>query len=378
MSDITLTNKQNDGLKLAVKRFKDHEKYTCISGFAGTGKSTLVQFIIQELKLNDDEIAYCAYTGKAAMVLKQKGCPGATTAHQLVYYNKELPDGTFVHTPLRAPENPKLKLVVVDEVSMLEREMWDILMSWDVYVIALGDPYQLPPIHEENGVLNHPHIFLDEIMRQAQESEIIRLSMDIRDGKPLRYFKGKDVRVVPKNSIGDNLLVTADQVLCGKNITRYELNKRIRQAIWKEKFSNEPLNGDKVICLKNYWNYGNLTNGTIGTINNVFIRDSELFKPKMIASFHADTNDDFYCLHMDHKIFTEGKPTVNQDNWMMYQKHERPLEFDFAFAVTTHKYQGSEAPKIVVFDEWLGGREMHQRWLYTACTRASEKLVIAL
>ena len=181
-----------------------------------------------------------------------------------------------------------------------------------------------------------------------------------------------------KSSIGDNLLVTADQVLCGKNITRYELNKRIRQAIWKEKFSNEPLNGDKVICLKNYWSRGNLTNGTIGTIDNVYTRDTTLFQPQMFADFHTDTGDDFYYLHMDHKIFTEGKPTVNQDNWTMYPKQERPLEFDFAFAVTTHKYQGSEAPKIVVFDEWLGGREMHQRWLYTACTRASEKLVIAL
>lgn len=338
----------------------------------------MVQYIIQELNLKDDEIAYCAYTGKAAMVLKAKGCQGATTAHQLVYYNNELPDGTFVHIPLKAPENPNLKLVIVDEVSMLEREMWDILMSWNVYVIALGDPFQLPPIHEENGILDHPHVFLDEIMRQAQESEIIRLSMDIREGKALRYLKGQDVRVVPKSSVGDNLLVTADQVLCGKNITRYELNKRIRQVIWKDDFSNGPLSGDKVICLKNYWNRGNLTNGTIGIIDNVYTRDSVLFKPQMFADFHTDTSDDFYYLHMDYKIFTEGKPTVNQDNFAMYKKQERPLEFDFAYAVTTHKFQGSEAPKIVVFDEWLGGREMHQRWLYTACTRASEKLVIAL
>lgn len=294
-----------------------------------------------------------------------------------MYNTKELPDGTFQHTPKEhPPEN--LKLVVVDEISMLEKEQWNILMHWGVPVVCLGDPFQLPPIHEDNGILQYPHVFLDEVMRQAQDSEIIRLSMDIREGKYINYFKGKDVRVVPKDSVGDNLLVTADQVLCGKNTTRYELNQRIRQAIWKEKFSNAPLDGDKVICLKNYWDKGNLTNGTIGVIDNIFTSNSKLFKPKMLADFYADTDNSFYDLHMDYKIFTEGKTTVNKDNWKMYPKQGRPLEFDFGYAVTTHKFQGSEAPRIVVFNEWIGNKEMHQRWLYTACTRASEKLVIAL
>ena len=57
MSDITLTNKQNEGLKISIQRYKDHEKYTCIAGYAGTGKTTLVEYIIKELKLKNDEIA---------------------------------------------------------------------------------------------------------------------------------------------------------------------------------------------------------------------------------------------------------------------------------------------------------------------------------
>lgn len=378
MEDIKLTKKQEEGLRLTIQRFKNHEKYTCIAGYAGTGKSTLVQYIIKELNIPENQIAYCCYTGKASLVLKNKGCPGAITAHRLLYDTTELPDGTFIHTPKDKPDR-KLKLIVVDEISMLEKEQWDILMRWGIYVICLGDPFQLPPIHEDNGVLAHPHIFLDEIMRQAQDNEIIRLSMDIREGKSLNYFKGKDVRIVPRNSISDKLLTTADIVLCGKNSTRYFLNRRMRQAVWGDKYIDEPINGDKCICLKNYWNYGDLTNGTIGNILNVRKEDDPLLKPKLMADFNTDDGYWFPQLNMDYKIFTEGKTTVNKDNWMSYPKNTRPMEFDYAYAITCHKAQGSEFQKVVVFNEYLSGdREQYLRWLYTAVTRASEKLVVAI
>jgi exodeoxyribonuclease-5 len=378
MEGITLTRKQEEGLKLAVNRYKHKEPYTCIAGYAGSGKSTLVNFIIKALNIPDKQIAYCAYTGKAALVLQQKGCPGATTAHRLLYHTKELPDGTFKHTPRKCPESP-LKLIVVDEISMLEKSQWDILMKWGIHVICLGDPFQLPPINEDNGILQHPHIFLDEIMRQAQDSEIIRLSMDVREGKYLSYFKGKDVRIVPKDNIADKLLVSADMVLCGKNATRFSLNNRIRHAYWGDGYTDEPINGDKCICLKNQWSVGDLVNGSIGTISNIRKEDTFFLKPKMIANFDTDCDDWFVDLSMDYKLFTEGKPTVNQDNWKMYPKEIRPMEFDYAYAVTVHKAQGSEYKKVVLFNEYLGrDKEQWQRWLYTGITRSSDKLVIAL
>ena len=378
MEDIRLTKKQEEGLRIAIQRFKNHERYTCISGFAGSGKSTLVQYIIKELNIPENQIAYIAYTGKAACVLKSKGCPGATTAHKLLYNTIELPDGTFQHTPKDKPDHP-LKLIAVDEISMLEKEMWEILQRWRVYVICLGDPFQLPPIHEDNGILAHPHIFLDEIMRQAQDNEIIRLSMDIREGRPLKYFKGKDVRIVPKESITDKLLVTADMVLCGKNATRYFLNRRMRKAVWGEKYVDEPINGDKCICLKNYWNYGDLTNGTIGKISSIKKEDSLFLKPKFVADFDTDSGDWFPQLSMDYKIFTEGKTTVNQDNWMMYPKEIRPMEFDYAYTITSWKGQGSEWDKVVVFTDRMScDKEMYLRYLYTSVTRAKAKLVVAI
>lgn len=374
---MKLTNKQEEGLKIAVDRYKHGEPYTCIAGYSGTGKSTLVKFIIDALNVPHNKIAYCAYTGRTAMVLAQKGCPGATTAHKLLYHTEELDDGTYIHTPRVSPEKD-LRLIVVDEVSMLEKEQWEILMRWKIPVICLGDPAQLPPIHEDNGVLEHPHIFLDEVMRQAQDSEIIRLSMDVRNGKYLNYFKGKDVRIIPDEKVSDKLLITADIVLCGKNATRRNLNRRMRQAIWGDKYTDAPINGDKCICLKNYWNEGNLTNGSIGTIQHITTHNTKLFKPKLEADFVSDTDGYFTDLHMDYKLFTEGRTTVNADNYRQYPKRERPMEFDYAQAITVHKSQGSEYDKVVVFNEYLGDRDYWRRWAYTAITRSKEKLVIVI
>lgn len=375
---MTLTDKQEKGLRLAISRYKNKEPFTVIAGYAGTGKSTLVQYIIQELNIPSGEISYVAYTGRAALVLKNKGCPGATTAHKLLYHTTELPDGTFKHTPKDRPDKP-LRLIVVDEVSMLEKTQWDILMKWGIHVICLGDPFQLPSIGEDNGVLYHPHIFLDEIMRQAQDSEIIRLSMDIRDGKLLEYYKSKDLCIIPKRQITDQILLKADQILCGKNVTRFDLNQRMRKAILGDKYQIAPIKGDKAICLKNYWDYGNLTNGTIGTITKVATMDSRLLKPMMIANFESDIGDRYSFLNMDYKIFTEGKTTVNQDNWRDFSKGIRPMEFDYGYAITVHKSQGSEFDKVVLYNEYLNGdRESYLRWLYTGCTRASKKLIIGI
>lgn len=138
---MILTTKQEEGLRIAVQRYKAHEPYTVISGYAGSGKSTLVRFIISALGLKNQQVAYIAFTGKASQVLVQKGCPNATTAHKLLYYSHRNKDGTFTFRPRKTLENPFLKLIVVDEVSMLPLSLWNALLSHHIYVIALGDPF---------------------------------------------------------------------------------------------------------------------------------------------------------------------------------------------------------------------------------------------
>lgn len=195
---MILTKKQEEGLKIAVERFRNHEKYTCIAGYAGSGKSTLIKFIISALEVDQEsEVAYVAFTGKAANVLQTKGCPNATTAHKLLYKARPLPNGNFIFEEKYLGDSG-LKVIVVDEISMLPRHMWELLISHGIYVIAAGDPGQLPPIDKDtdNHVLDRPHIFLDEIMRQAQDSEIIRFSMWIREGKPMSQFPCSNQQVM--------------------------------------------------------------------------------------------------------------------------------------------------------------------------------------
>lgn len=176
------------------------------------------------------------------------GNKNAMTLHKLLYKSFPQPDGTFIRRPKIALE---YKLIIVDEISMVPASMIDLLFNHKVYVICLGDPFQLPCINkdEDNHLLDKPHIFLDEIMRQAQESEIIRISMDIRNNKPLSLFKGNEVQIFNKDDLSTGMLLWADQIIVGTNVTRKKINAQMRELLNR---GDEPEDGDKLICLKNY------------------------------------------------------------------------------------------------------------------------------
>ena len=354
---------------------------------AGTGKSTLIKFIISALDIDPERVAYIAYTGKAAQVLRNKGCPTAMTAHRLLYKSLQRADGTFIHIP-RESLNSDCDIVVVDEVSMLPKQMWELLLSHNIYVIACGDPGQLPPIGEENGILDHPHIFLDEIMRQAAESEIIRLSADIRAGKIIKPYKGSEINVVRQRDLCDGMFTWADQIFCGKNVTRHTMNNYYRNMRYGEDIP-VPIVGDKVICLKNNWDKITVTgdalvNGTIGTIEEIAIYPNPWLNPMCIIDFAPETIDEtdsrdqvFHELLMDYKLITTKEATVNKENFRIFPKQLRPEQFDYGYCITVHKSQGSEYDKVLVLEEVLK-RADHARWLYTACTRSAKKLTLVL
>ena len=387
---MELNRKQEEGLKIAVSRYNEGMPWTCIAGYAGTGKSTLIKFIIAALDIDEDDVCYVAYTGKAAKVLKDKGCPNAMTTHRLLYQSVPRNDGTFYHK-IKRPLEHHYKLIVVDEISMLPKEMWELLLSHKIHVICLGDPFQLPPIGEDNGVLAKPHIFLDEIMRQAQESEIIRLTMDIRDGKPLELFKGKEVLVIDPKDIMGGMYGWADQIIVAKNLTRRTINNQMRKMIFNTE-DTAPMIGDRIICLRNDWDNPSaagdvLVNGMTGILSNVKLNNNHpVLHPMMIADFLPDDYTDadvefspvdlyFRNINMDYKLLTTGEETVTKENFKTFPKFCRPQTFDYAYAITCHKSQGSEYDKVLVFEEFLKGGD-HARWLYTAATRAKEKLVI--
>ena len=390
---MQLTRKQEEGLNIAIQRYRAGEKYTVISGYAGSGKSTLVKFIVSALQVPEDRIVYACFTGKACNVLQQKGNKNVRTLHKLLYEFRPKNDGTFIKIPVTVLD---YDIVIVDEVSMASKELIDQLFRHRVYVICLGDPFQLPPIdkEEDNHLLDHPHIFLDEIMRQAEESEIIRLTMGIRDQKPLNFAKGNEVQILPYSELCDGMLNWADQVLVATNLQRHNMNDFMRQM---RGFGPDPCDGDKVICLRNYWdswNYDNgdpLVNGTIGTIHNPrkdIIRVPYYAYNKGVihtlqADFITDVNEHFGEVSMDPKIMLGGESELEwRDKYRLGKLRAKigdviPKEFTYGYAITCHKAQGSEWDKVLVIEENFPFAKVdHARWLYTAATRAAEKLVI--
>ena len=391
---MELTPKQQEGLKIALERHKANEKYTVIAGFAGTGKSTLVKFIIDALDVDQNKVAYATYTGKAAEVLRKKGNPNAMTLHKLLYDSIPRQGGGFIRIPKKQLD---YSIVVVDEVSMVPKTMVDMLLKHKVYVIFLGDPFQLPQIDkkETHTLLDKPHIFLDQVMRQAAESEIIQLTMKIRNGEQIDFMSGKEVIIAPKTSLVTGHLTWADQIICATNASRISLNNQMREILG---YSGLPQDGERMICLRNYWEdfsedgSSSLVNGMTGIIKNPFesFRMAPMYvkmkKHKMDiiqGDFISDDGKTFNSVEMDKGMITTGEFSLDwRETYALGQLKNKigdivPREFTFGYAITCHKSQGSEWDKVLVIEERFPfDKKEHARWLYTACTRASEKLVL--
>jgi exodeoxyribonuclease-5 len=377
---------------------------------AGSGKSTLVKFIISALNLPEDKVAYVAYTGKAANVLKQKGCPNATTAHKLLYYAQKTPAGNFIFKPKPSLEIP-YRLIVVDEVSMLPKDMWNLLLSHHIYVLACGDPGQLPPINKDqiNDVLDNPQVFLDEIMRQAQESAIIRLSMHIREGKDFRTFPtvSGEVRIIPHarelyNNLEDynSCLLGAEQIICGTNAQRTKLNNAVRALQGRDA---EPELGDRLIGLTNHWDFLSeqhtaLTNGAIGDLSDINMMVQSYPKrlgiepvQLMLSNIKMDDGDEFIDVPIDYNQLITGTPSLSpQQEYKVAQYIKNfkridceppklPYDFAYGYAITCWKSQGSEWNTILGFDAtWVKNKnpEEYTQYLYTLVTRASQTIIL--
>lgn len=377
---IELNEEQKHGLQIVVQRIKDREPYTCVAGYAGTGKSTLISILVEELGYRDYDVAYCTYTGKAALVLKNKGNKGALTIHKLIYESYMRRDGTFVNRLKKFIGY--FKLIIVDEVSMVPQDLFTALLSFGIPIVGLGDPFQLPPVTGDSTLLHNPDVFLTQIMRQEEDSEIIQLSMKIRNGERIDPFIGKSVQIIAKNDICSGHFLWADQVICATNKTRREYNDVIRQL---KGFNGDLQNGEKLICLNNYWDditrFGDiLVNGSIGEATNVvYVENNFLRRPAYRVTFFAEGSmGPLEHLPIDYNYLHNGQPSFSpQEMFRIKSKILVPRVFDFGYCITAHKAQGGEWDKVLVFEERFPFDEMeHARWLYTAVTRASKKLVL--
>lgn len=218
--------------------------------------------------------------------------------------------------------------------------------------------------------------------------------MQIRNYEPINLINGKDAVIVPKKELNTGMLQWADQILVGTNATRVNINNQMREL---KGCSNKPENGDKVICLRNYWdciadNEDPLVNGTIGTINDIYetynrippwIKTSNKNIIKVLrGSFISDSGADFGSLQMDENEILTGERCLDYKAIYRLMANPRtqslvPMEFTYAYAITVHKSQGSSWPNILIIEEnFPFDREEHARWLYTAVTRSENKLVL--
>jgi len=384
--DITLTKKQQEGLDLAIKKYKRNDTHTVIGGLAGTGKSVLVQYIIKALNLTPEQYLVGSFTGKAAQRLSQVGFPQARTLHKMIYNTTKI-GNNFIHKRKPVEEFTNIKLILIDEISMVPNKILKDVASLGIHTIVMGDPGQLPPVGEDNHMLDNPDIFLDEVMRQAEGNSIIRLAHMIRRGEKIKPFSDDNVIMVPKEEITLSMLNWADQVICGSNQTRNIYNHVIRES--KGRFDPKPQEGDKIIITRNNWSFLDsdntfpLVNGLIGFVTKSgevlqteermgrsIGKDIKLARLNFIADFAPVS---FTGVKYDVLPFVNGQASYIVDQ---FAKGYRAINYlDYGYAVTTHKFQGSEQPKILGVEERLRGIN-HQKWLYTMVTRSSDKLVL--
>ena len=395
---MILTNEQEQAIKIILERYKNKEKFSVLAGYAGVGKTTCIKFIVDALLgsygIKEDEIVFTAFTGKACQVMQKRGNKPCMTLHKLLYKSIPKATGGYIRIPKKIGEF-EYKIVICDEVSMASLTIVQQLLQHNAYVIFCGDPGQLPPINpkENNHLLDKPHVFLSTVMRQAAESEIIRLSMNIRAGKEIKFEKGKECQVLPKSDLTVDMLSWADQVLCATNATRTNLNQQMRHLNGK---SGDPQDGDKVICTRNYWDVFDtadnaMVNGTIGYLQNTFnqhftlpnyLRSNVKVLPILTGSIVTDEGEIFNNLDMDYNMFTTENPTLDWKTSYRLGQNERtrgliPIEIIYGYAITCHRAQGSEWNKVLVVEEGFPfKKDEHARWLYTAVTRAAEKLVL--
>jgi exodeoxyribonuclease-5 len=339
-----LTVEQLDAAAAIASRLEAGEAVIRVGGLAGTGKTTLAAALPRLLRRR---ITFAAPTGKAAHNLAQRLGQPVSTLHRLMYGAPSGTNGRHLEWTPRASLHAGL--ICVDEASMVGRRLYDDLLAFGAPIIFIGDHGQLPPISRDSfELMANPDIELRTIHRQAAQSPIVQLAHSVRAGEPL---EGEFVRRWTREGIGtpweDDTLV-----LCHTNAVRVRVNQKAR--IGKP---DHPVAGDSVVCLRNDYRKG-VFNGQTGTV--------EKYDPRRHLMRVVLDNGESYLNHVSAEQFnapdTLWKTDLSIGLW------------DYAYAQTVHKAQGSESDRVMVLVE--AGVKRNRRWQYTAITRAKKHVEI--
>lgn len=358
-----------------------------IGGYAGTGKTTLISVLRKYIARYNPKkrVAFASFTGRASQNLgnklqehqaffPKKDTNG--TIHKLIYKATVDKEGRIVGWIRN--DTLEYDLIIVDEASMIKQDVWSDLCSYQVPILAFGDHGQLPPIGDSFNLMEKPLLKLEKIHRQAEGNPIIHLATLARTGADIPYQDfSATVRKLPRYSdeaagVTERYFTqfTPDTlILCGSNKMRISLNQRIRASMGTEQLT--PRAGDRVVCLKNNYENsdGHIYNGMIGSITEI-VPDGEHWYQ---ATVEFPDDGKMYQGKISKHTFNSPTAIESVPGLHFTKIGDR---FDFGYALTVHKAQGSQAKRAIIFDESYLFKEHAQRWLYTAITRAEEELYL--
>ncbi len=365
------------------RKIGNHPQWFSYSGAAGVGKGVAAKMIVDMLGLDFHSYIACAYVGKAVLQLSKNGM-NAKTIHSLIYdarpvYDRR-DDSEIIILKYQFFLKDKLdedyRLIFVDEAAMVNDKMRDELLSFGVPIIFMGDMNQLPPVFGNSTILANPDHILTQIMRQKENDPIVQMSQMILKGIPLMEGQYGKSQVVRDFELDNKLVNDYDQILCNTNNYRVTLNNYIRKVI--KKFpENRPVIGDKLVCCQNNWNLMvdgyPLTNGMIGYIDD--INRSRVHQGYYLIDFEPDFLDNGKCfkrLKVDARYINASYEEQKNTGRLMNEK------FEYGYAITVYKSQGSEFPRVLYFDSKFRTDDLTKKSRYTAITRAREQLTIVL
>lgn len=360
-------SRQQDDALLAVSNWqkrRDRQIFR-LFGYAGTGKTTLARHLAEGI---DGSVVFASFTGKAAHVLRQKGCVGASTLHSLIYRPRGSDEEGPTFALNRDSKAAEAALIIIDECSMVDEDLGSDLTSFGKPILVLGDPAQLPPV-AGGGYFTEaePDIMLTEVHRQAADNPIIHMSMQVREGAGLSLGRYGDSAIIRRRDIDADQILAADQVLVGMNRTRHKYNHRIRSLL---KFTSEtPESADKLVCLRNDKSRG-LLNGSLWTVKRLRSPKKDLIR------FDVHPEEDPAARSVTVQVHPDLFSAQNEIKSQSIPR--RSDAFDYGYAMTVHKAQGSQWDQLVLFDESGAFREHKSRWLYTGLTRAADKITVIL
>lgn len=358
------------------------------AGGPGTGKSFVLDFIINYLGINRDRIAPMAYTGAAAVNMRTKGLLNAGTIHSWIYNTCVAPktdkSGNYIideyfNRPkegldfIPKVELQNIELIIIDEAYMVPFELKKDIEAFGIKIIACGDWNQLPPINSKPAYLTDRNIhLLTKTMRQAENSNIVKLAYNVLNGYPISNGYYGDVLVIDEEELTDQMILSSDVVICSKNLTREYYNNKIRKIYG---YCNKlPEYGERVICRSNN-KYEvvddiNLANGLIGTVTN--FPDVSGFDGKTFElSFKPDLLSNSFNIKASYKYFIAPH---QQKEKLKYDKYLEGEKFEFGYCITSHLSQGSQFDSVIVVEEPMMGN-INNRLSYVAITRAKKRLI---